>query len=411
MWTGIFSALKVNNKNKLELMFTNNSMYYSDFEKIKSSRILCALSAIFFSLFFLVDLWAIPSSIYEIGFIRLVVVASFLIAYGLTHTTFFAKYHDTIVLSAFLIAASSIEYMIFIAKPGEYAFDNYFIGLLLVLIPLFSWTYVNIKKAILLAVVALFVYVSIEVYGRNHGVVVSYSIIVTNVLFLVTALSVGFTARVMRDKFLHENYLLQRSLKEMVKQKTVEAKDNAYLANHDALTNLPNRRYATQLLDESLKTAKKEDKILAILFLDLNGFKQVNDAYGHAVGDEVLSVVAKRLEFAIREGDYLSRLAGDEFIVGLLMEKERISEVEKMSDKFTDVLSKPMNIDGVTLNVGVSIGIAAYPMHGDKINVLLDIADKKMYKIKKDEKDAMHDRQQAEMESDSVVIFPGNTGN
>ncbi len=228
-----------------------------------------------------------------------------------------------------------------------------------------------------------------------------------NIVFLVSGFIISFVSQVIRDRYLRDNFLLQQSLKEAVEAKTIEAKDNAYLANHDPLTDLPNRRYVTELLEESLEMAKQEDKILAILFLDLNGFKQVNDVYGHNVGDEVLKIVAKRLEFAVREGDSISRLAGDEFLVGLLMEEEGFSEVNIMSAKFTAMISKPMNIDGMSIKIGVSIGIAAYPMHGNKINVLINIADKKMYKTKKGVQNVVSDRQQAE--SEPVVIFPGNS--
>ncbi|KAG1661948.1 chaperonin [Nymphon striatum] len=121
-----------------------------------------------------------------------------------------------------------------------------------------------------------------------------------------------------------------------------------------------------------MEEAEKKGKILVIMFLDLNGFKQVNDIYGHAAGDKVLKVVAKRLELAIRSGDHISRLGGDEYLIGLLMDKDHIA-----------IIAQPMNIEGIRVRVGSSIGLSAYPIHGNKISVLLDIADKRMYDAKK----------------------------
>jgi len=229
-----------------------------------------------------------------------------------------------------------------------------------------------------------------------------------NIFFLLSAASIGFISKIIRDKHVKENFLLQQSLKEAVKEKTIEAEDNAYIANHDSLTKLPNRRYITELLEESLQLAKEREKVLAILFLDLNGFKQVNDVYGHAVGDTVLIIVARRLELAVRQGDNISRLGGDEYLVSLMMERENINDIEKMAVKFTEVISRPMNIDGLRIKVGVSIGIAAYPMHGNKVSVLLDIADKKMYKVKQGKESTYLDNDHTASEAEPIVFFPEN---
>ena len=155
-------------------------------------------------------------------------------------------------------------------------------------------------------------------------------------------------------------------------------------------------------MERSLIEAQEKNKVLAILFLDLDGFKQVNDIYGHAVGDQVLISVARRLEGAIREGDLLARLGGDEYLIGLMMEYESVQTIEKMADDFMRVIEQPMSIDGLKFKIGASIGIAAYPMHGNKISILLDIADKKMYQTKH------ADTQQELGESEPVVIFPRN---
>jgi len=375
-------------------------------EKISVSRTMSLLGTLLFLLFAVADILSVSVTLTEVLATRGVVIAGLLIAYALSFSKYFLKYYDIILSAAYLLTAAGIEVMIYLSVAEDHASSVYFAGLILVIMTLFGWSFLKVRTSAINTVIVIASYSFLEI-TRN----ISLSALFVNIFFLLSAGAIGFVSQLIRDRYVRENFLLQQSLKEVLEAKTIEAKDNAYLANHDPLTDLPNRRYVTELLEESLETAKREDKILAILFLDLNGFKQVNDVYGHAVGDEVLTIVAKRLEFAVREGDNLSRLSGDEFLVGLLMEEEGLSEIKKMAAKFTAIISKPMNIDGVSLKIGVSIGIAAYPIHGDKINVLLNIADKKMYKIKRGVQNVMRDRQQAEVERESVVIFPGNSRN
>ena len=373
-----------------------------EIEKLSASRSLCIFGALLYLVFGVVDMFSLSVTLTEVLIIRGSVVVTMLLAVVASYSKAFLKFYDVTLAAVYIIASLGIEAMIYLSLPSDHASTAYFAGLLLVIMTVFSWAYFRLVTSLLIISVVIGTYAFLEI-GR--GMVLSSLFV--NIFFLLSAASIGFISKIIRDKHVKENFLLQQSLKEAVEAKTIEAKDNAYLANHDPLTDLPNRRYVTELLENSLEVAKQEGKILAILFLDLNGFKQVNDVYGHNVGDEVLKIVAKRLEFAVREGDSISRLAGDEFLVGLLMEEEGFSEVNIMSAKFTAMISKPMNIDGMSIKIGVSIGIAAYPMHGNKINVLINIADKKMYKTKKGVQNVVSDRQQAE--SEPVVIFPGNS--
>jgi diguanylate cyclase (GGDEF)-like protein len=233
--------------------------------------------------------------------------------------------------------------------------------------------------------------------GKN----LELSSLLVNILFLLSGASIGFVSQLIRDRYLRENFLLQQSLKEALQEKTTEAEDNEFLANHDSLTGLPNRRYITKLLEESLISAKEQDRVMVILFIDLNGFKQINDNYGHYAGDEVLKIVAQRLEMGMRKGDNLSRLGGDEYLIGLLMGKENLSEIEVIAKKFSDMVEQPMNVAGVSIKVSCSIGIAAYPIHGNDVSVLIEIADQKMYQVKKDNVELENPR----YDSQSVVDF------
>jgi diguanylate cyclase (GGDEF)-like protein len=220
-------------------------------------------------------------------------------------------------------------------------------------------------------------YIFINVF---KGMLVSE--LMVNLLFFVAATVIGIASQMLRGRFVQEIFHLKESLAEALKEKTVESKNNAFLANHDALTGLPNRRYVIGLLEESLNIAKSHDKVLSILFIDLNGFKQINDIHGHAVGDEVLKIVAKRLRFTVGNDDCLSRLGGDEFLIGVLLDKGNLSSLDMIIGRYEKAISKPMKVFDKNLSVGVSIGVASYPTQGDSINVLMDVADGKMYEKK-----------------------------
>ena len=365
------------NKSKTQLQF------YSESEVIDSTKTLSVLSALLFIMFIFVDIWAIPSAFNEVVSTRVIVLVALLFTYFSTYHPSFFKYKDYVLSFIFLITSLGIEYMVYKALPNEHAYSVYFVGLVLIIMTLYSWTYIKFSASLLVTFIVMAGYFYIEKYTRSPEFALSIFELITNLFFVGSAVVTGIVARLMRDKFIRENFLLQRSLKEAYKAKAEEAKDNEYLANHDMLTGLPNRRYMTELLEESMKEAEEKDKVLVIMFLDLNGFKQVNDIYGHAAGDKVLKIVAKRLELAIRSGDHIARLGGDEYLIGLMMDKDHLGEAENMTEKFATIIAQPMNIEGIRVKVGSSIGLSAYPIHGNQISVLLDIADKRMYDAKK----------------------------
>ena len=374
-----------------------------EIEKLSASRSLCIFGALLYLVFGVVDMFSLSVTLTEVLIIRGSVVVTMLLAVVASYSKAFLKFYDVTLAAVYIIASLGIEAMIYLSLPSDHASTAYFAGLLLVIMTVFSWAYFRLVTSLLIISVVIGTYAFLEI-GR--GMVLSSLFV--NIFFLLSAASIGFISKIIRDKHVKENFLLQQSLKEAVKEKTIEAEDNAYIANHDSLTKLPNRRYITELLEESLQLAKEREKVLAILFLDLNGFKQVNDVYGHAVGDTVLIIVARRLELAVRQGDNISRLGGDEYLVSLMMERENINDIEKMAVKFTEVISRPMNIDGIRIKVRVSIGIAAYPMHGNKVSVLLDIADKKMYKVKQGKESTYLDNDHTASEAEPIVFFPEN---
>jgi diguanylate cyclase (GGDEF)-like protein/PAS domain S-box-containing protein len=152
-------------------------------------------------------------------------------------------------------------------------------------------------------------------------------------------------------------------------------------AHYDALTGLPNRALAMDRLTQTLATARREHHMVAILFLDLDKFKLVNDTLGHLVGDALLVEMAQRLHTRIRESDTLARLGGDEFLCILPKINSR-DDVERISGKLLEAFTEPVAISGQSLHISTSIGIALYPTDGDEPHTLLRNADAALYQAK-----------------------------
>jgi diguanylate cyclase (GGDEF)-like protein/PAS domain S-box-containing protein len=154
-----------------------------------------------------------------------------------------------------------------------------------------------------------------------------------------------------------------------------------FLAHHDALTGLPNRVLLEDRLDHAIRRARREGGRLALLFIDLDGFKAVNDTLGHAVGDRVLAAVAARLGERLRAADTLARLGGDEFLV-LLDGETDASGAASAAESCLRELTSPLLIDANDIHLSASIGIALYPTDGTDAATLLQSADLAMYRAK-----------------------------
>jgi diguanylate cyclase (GGDEF)-like protein len=154
----------------------------------------------------------------------------------------------------------------------------------------------------------------------------------------------------------------------------------AYLAYHDALTDLPNRSLLHDRLQQAILSSRREDKPLSLLILDLDGFKEINDALGHHVGDRVLQLVGARLRNALRDSDTVARLGGDEF--ALLLPLTDLTGAEQTARKVLHDLDQPFILDGRPLLVRGSIGIACFPAHAANGQELMQKADAAMYVAK-----------------------------
>jgi diguanylate cyclase (GGDEF)-like protein len=169
--------------------------------------------------------------------------------------------------------------------------------------------------------------------------------------------------------------------KDITKRKKQE-KELIDAALYDELTGLPNRVMFRGYFSKALARAHRSGQSLALLFLDLDGFKQVNDTFGHEAGDSLLRSVAQRLLSSVRTGDLVSRFAGDEFTI--ILENCGLEYLPVVAERFIKRLELPIDLDGKTTQVSASVGIVTYPASGDDEDTLLRRADAAMYAVKRD---------------------------
>ena len=153
----------------------------------------------------------------------------------------------------------------------------------------------------------------------------------------------------------------------------------------DALTGLPNRVSFEQHFDRGLSQAKRHGWGLAVLFIDVDKFKSINDSYGHGLGDKVLLMMANRLQSFIRDEDTVSRWGGDEFVC-LLLEVKQEADVTRLAEKMVNRIAAACEFNGIVLSIRASIGIAIYPADGETADILFKNADTAMFKAKGTEK-------------------------
>jgi diguanylate cyclase (GGDEF)-like protein len=153
------------------------------------------------------------------------------------------------------------------------------------------------------------------------------------------------------------------------------------LADRDGLTGLYNRRRMLELLDSAIAEAARQRQCVGLLFIDLNGFKGINDEYGHSAGDDILTSVAMRIAGRVRTGDFVCRYGGDEFVV-VLPNVPEAAAVSRVADTIRERVALPYWIQGNEQHLTAAIGESMYPRDGDSAEALLHRADQSMYRLK-----------------------------
>lgn len=194
------------------------------------------------------------------------------------------------------------------------------------------------------------------------------------------AIRVGAADYLIKDQI--DAPLLERTLRYAIERKTME-QHLARLAHYDSLTDIPNRILFRDRLEHAILLAERDNTNFCLMFIDLNGFKQVNDNFGHDAGDEIIKVCAQRLNNCLRRSDSVARMGGDEFTL-LLQNTDNNRDVALIAEKVIQAISQPTIIKGYEVVVGCSIGIAIYPQAGRDAESLFKHADMAMYKAKQD---------------------------
>ncbi len=173
-----------------------------------------------------------------------------------------------------------------------------------------------------------------------------------------------------------------RNLQREIARRVEVERELEHLAGHDELTGLPNRRLFDELSEQALRVATRQGHPQALLIVDIDGFKKVNDSFGHPAGDRLLAELAGRLSATVRRSDIVARLGGDEFVV-LLDDSCDRPAAERLASLVVDRLSEPFRIDETTTRIGASVGIALFPEHGAVLSKLIRHADAAMYEAKR----------------------------
>ncbi|MCW8930618.1 MAG: diguanylate cyclase [Gammaproteobacteria bacterium] len=180
----------------------------------------------------------------------------------------------------------------------------------------------------------------------------------------------------------YQGIIIDVTERELAKQKMFKEQESLqYIAHHDSLTGLPNRLLLLDRLQQAIKKSCREKKYLALLYLDLNKFKPINDTLGHTAGDQVLTLVAKRLRKNVRSMDTIARIGGDEFVV-LMESVSDIDDVGSVAHKLCQSLNKSMDWENHKLNISCSMGISLFPDDGESPEDLIKNADSAMYQSK-----------------------------
>lgn len=242
---------------------------------------------------------------------------------------------------------------------------------------------------------ALPVFIAAYAYGMKYGLIASLLALPINYSFVAMSGVDGLEElRMIRFVGLHVlilvgslmlgySSLMQRRLKAEVKRRKEVEKQLKHLAHYDQLTEVANRHYGDELMQQMLQKARLDKKRFIIIFIDLNDFKKLNDQYGHHIGDLALQFLANKLKVCVGDDGVVVRNGGDEFLILL----DSISEdwsgrlfVEKIDSK----MSEPMIVDNERLTISLSCGFASYPEDAKDLKTLLKIADERMYAIKRE---------------------------
>ena len=362
--------------NKFSLKF-NNSRLEAHYKKyifprlLKQSRLSLLLIAMMYELYGVLDYLLAPQNLLsQITFIRSATTFVVLAIFILTFFKVFKKHHQTLLTFALLLSSVSLLWKMTLIHQS--IFPYYFTGLILLLLWVHVFYILNFSNAFFctLAILILSFSALFALFSFSFNESLSYLIVLTSA-FGISVFSSYIAEKSDRALFLREKSLDR------------ERHEHRMRAMHDELTQLPNRALLIDRIEQVILDSRRNNQFCAGFFLDLDNFKEVNDTYGHAVGDAVLNEVSKRLTATIRAADTVARLSGDEFFV-LARDVKNKAQAEAFGHKLLRKINKPYQIDGkvVSNSLSVSVGICLFPYVGVTPLDMIKKADHAMYQVK-----------------------------
>lgn len=358
-------------------------------EKVRTMRLAMLLAVFLVLPFAVLDAWALPALFPHTLWLRAALIGVCLATFA---WTFRACYLQHYTASSVLVSSSMgllLEGFVAFSGAGDLARSAYFAGLLLPIMGIHSFTFLNPKASTLITAGLLLAYLAIAfgIHGASDPQAIA--LVAINALVLISAASIGLLSQMGRDAFERQAFQNKRALNNELLATEHARMLIEHHALHDSLTGLPNRKAfeaRTLALMQNFDAAMGD---VAVLFIDLDGFKPVNDQFGHAVGDRILRAIGQRIQSAISDRDCVGRLGGDEFVVALLLPSGggRLGYpaelARQIAERLRQHIAQPITIDHHMISVNASIGVALGSRHGFKVPILMAIADQVMYEVKR----------------------------
>ncbi len=325
-------------------------------------------------LFGLLDSLILPEIQVTAWQIRLYLGLSIISVLALTYTSFVSQFLQVSLFVLMLLFGFS-NIALVLAVPAA---ESYFVGLILLLMYGYfaGLRFIYALSASTIVVVCYILLSLINKEGAPLNIVIQMPLLLA--AYLISGFA-GYTAE-------RQRRMLFAQTRSMEEERAIHEK----LALHDPLTELPNRNLLQERMDQSLARAKRQKDQFAVMFMDLDNFKTVNDNYGHIIGDQVLIAIANRLKKHVRGEDTVARLGGDEFVVlseNIADEQDvRIAAVRMLAEIAQPITLNLRETDTVTINITASIGISLCPRDGITLKELVERADDAMYGVKKEGK-------------------------
>lgn len=319
------------------------------------------------------DPWFFPDQAALILGVRLCVSATLLVSVAATFHPLFNRVQQPWVLVQTVLAGAGIVFMI--AHASLETANSYFFGVTLMIVWAFNFSGLRFYPALIANVILIAAYG--VVFGAYNAAPLRW--LATDVSNCVAAAMItgfaGYVIEWQRRVLFDQNRLMDR-----------ERESHQQLALFDQLTGLPNRLLFQQRLKDALLHRERRGDRLAVLFLDIDHFKPINDSFGHHAGDRMLSVLASRLKSCLRREDLVARIGGDEFLM-LIEDVPQPDDVAAVAEKILESVARPLSFRGASeapepVQVSASIGIALYPQDGASADELIQAADAAMYAVK-----------------------------